>query len=209
MAVTGEQLVQAVRKYLGVPYVYGGTSPSGFDCSGLIQYAFEQAGVKDVPRTSEAQWAWPALTSVQEGNLQPGDLIFSDWPGDDASPGHVAVYAGGNQLIEAPRPGESVHQITLDPNYKAHVKGYKRLTGTAPGIQFIDTPAGSGSDSGAQTAASISGLATDFAQVSDLFSKLLLPSTWVRIVCALLGAGALIGGLLMLRASVARQDRQD
>ncbi len=189
MAVTGDQIVAAVRAHLGAPYVYGATGPNAFDCSGLVQYALEQLGVKGVPRTSEEQYAWSALTPVQYGQLQPGDLIFSDW-GHDAPPGHVAVYAGGGQLIEAPRTGVPVHQIPLDASYRSHVTGYRRLTGVPS--------TGDSSDDSSGIAGGISGIAQDLATASTFVGDLLMPATWLRITAFVIGAGALGAGIWFL-----------
>lgn len=89
---TGEAAVAAARSQLGAPYVWGGTSPSGFDCSGLTQWAYRQAGV-EIPRTAEQQAIGTQVTADQ---LQPGDLVVWD--------GHVAMYAGDGQIIEAGDP---------------------------------------------------------------------------------------------------------
>lgn len=129
MAFDGNTFVAEIQRFIGDPYVYGGAGPTNFDCSGLVQYGLEQQGLKNVPRTSEAQWAW--VQKIQYPQLQPGDLIFSQWPGDDAAPGHVAVYAGGGQLIEAPSPGHSVHRIPFDAGYRNYVIGYGRIPGAA------------------------------------------------------------------------------
>lgn len=132
LASLGSLISTEVKKFVGDPYVYGGAGPTNFDCSGLVQYTLTQLGVKNVPRTSEAQWSWSKR--ISHADLQPGDLVFSQWPGDGASPGHVAVYVGGGQIVEAPRPGEAVHQVPLNSYYQKFVTGYGRVPGvTASG----------------------------------------------------------------------------
>jgi peptidoglycan DL-endopeptidase CwlO len=99
--------VDAAKSQLGVPYVWGGESPGvGFDCSGLVQWAWGQAGVR-LPRTSGEQFE--ATTPVSIADLEPGDLLFYGPDGAD----HVAMYVGGGMMIEAPETGEVVHLTPL------------------------------------------------------------------------------------------------
>ena len=142
---SGQSFLDEARKFLGDPSVYGGAGPTVFDCSGLVQYALQQIGVKNVPRTSEAQWDW--VNKISQSDLQPGDLVFSQWPGDDAPPGHVAIYAGGGQILEAPKPGQSVHIIPLNSYYQRFVTGYGRVPGLGAG-----GGAGDGAGGGTTTA---------------------------------------------------------
>ncbi len=99
-AVNGEALVAAAQKEMGVPYVWGGMSPAGFDCSGLTSYVYAQQGIR-LPRTAEEQRM--AASPVSMNDLKPGDLVF--W-GEPAY--HVGIYIGNGQYIHAPQPGQSV-----------------------------------------------------------------------------------------------------
>lgn len=90
-------VIGIARQYLGTPYRWGGTSPSGFDCSGFTSYVYRQLGVS-LPRTSYSQSK--AGTRISASDLQPGDLVYG--------PGHVGIYVGGGSFIHAPQPGQSV-----------------------------------------------------------------------------------------------------
>jgi hypothetical protein len=136
--VTGTAFVNLARRFLGVPYVWGGESPSGFDCSGLVAYALLHMGISGVPRTSEEQWAW--VQRISQSQLQPGDLIFETWPGE-ASPGHVAIYAGGGRIIEAPAPGQSVHEVPWTPGSITASGGKVIGYGRVPGMSYAGEPA--------------------------------------------------------------------
>lgn len=96
-SVNGNAVLEIASRYIGVPYVYGGSTPSGFDCSGFTSYVYAQLGVS-LPRSSSAQRY--AGTVVSRSEAKPGDLIWT--------PGHIAIYAGGNQQIDAPRPGKTI-----------------------------------------------------------------------------------------------------
>ena len=118
----GQAIVNAAKKYIGVRYVYGGTSPSGFDCSGLVQYACREVGIS-VNRTSRSQYS--NGVAVSKSNLQPGDLVFFS-KGSGIS--HVGIYAGDGQVIHAPSPGKRVCYIALSKicSYSTYV-GARRV----------------------------------------------------------------------------------
>jgi cell wall-associated NlpC family hydrolase len=107
----GQAAAFAVSK-LGCPYVYGGTGPcgSGYDCSGLAQAAWAAAGVS-IPRTTYDDWA--SLPHVSMSSLEPGDLILYD------GEGHVAVYVGNGQIVDAPHSGADVEEISMNESWYA------------------------------------------------------------------------------------------
>ncbi|WGW12668.1 NlpC/P60 family protein [Saxibacter everestensis] len=99
---SSSSVISIAKKYTGVPYVYGGTSPSGWDCSGFTAYVFKQVGVS-LPRTSGAQKAAGRVVSAAEA--KPGDLVWH--------PGHVGIYAGNGMMYDAGSPGSGT-------SYRSH-----------------------------------------------------------------------------------------
>jgi cell wall-associated NlpC family hydrolase len=99
----GAQIVSLARTHIGARYVYGGAGPSVFDCSGLTQYVYRQAGIS-IPRTTGSQLA--AARPVSKASAQPGDLIFF-------GSYHVGIYVGGGQIIDAPKTGDVVRQRAI------------------------------------------------------------------------------------------------
>ena len=93
---TAEKIIASAKKHMGAPYVWGGMTPSGFDCSGLVQYVFAQNGIS-LPRTTALQYK--VGTSVSKSNLKPGDLVFFNTSGSGVS--HVGIYIGDNQFIHS------------------------------------------------------------------------------------------------------------
>jgi cell wall-associated NlpC family hydrolase len=105
----GPQAVAIARRYLGIPYVWGGSTPTGgFDCSGLMMYVYRQLGV-----TLDHYAAWQFLegTRVSPQDLQPGDLVFFEPKSD--GPGHVGMYVGDGQMINAPHTGDVVRIVSI------------------------------------------------------------------------------------------------
>lgn len=111
-------VVGIAMQYLGVPYVWGGASPSGFDCSGFTQYVFAQVGVS-LPHNAAMQYGYGSPVSRE--NLQPGDLVFFN------GLGHMGIYIGGNQMIHAPHTGDVVKISPLTGWYASTYVGARRL----------------------------------------------------------------------------------
>ncbi len=109
---TGSQSVLEIAKqYLGVPYVYGGTSPRGFDCSGFVQYVYRQLGY-DLHRVAAAQMT--NGVAVSKENLVPGDLVgFYSSPGGGYI-GHIGIYVGDGMMIHAPHTGDVVKYTSIE-----------------------------------------------------------------------------------------------
>ena len=114
----GQRAVRIAAAELGVPYRYGGSSPSGFDCSGLIAYVYAKLGVR-LPHNAAAQYSYGR--SVDRGHLKPGDLVFFH------GLGHVGLYIGQGRMIHAPQSGERVSIQSL-ASRSGSVEGARRLT---------------------------------------------------------------------------------
>lgn len=113
--------VRDAEQQVGKPYVYGGDSPAtSFDCSGLVQWAYGQAGVR-LPRTSEEQWAALKNRSVALNAVREGDIVFSAGSdGSASSPGHEALMISGNQIVEAPHTGANIRIRGFNPGEWQH-----------------------------------------------------------------------------------------
>jgi peptidoglycan DL-endopeptidase CwlO len=111
--------VGIAMQYLGVPYVWGGSSPSGFDCSGFVMFVYAQMGIS-LPHLAAAQFNYG--TPVSSDQLEPGDLVFFD------GLGHVGIYIGGGEFIHAPHTGDVVKISSLgDSWYSGTYVGARRL----------------------------------------------------------------------------------
>jgi cell wall-associated NlpC family hydrolase len=111
-------VVGIAMHYLGVPYVWGGSTPRGFDCSGFVSYVFAQIGVS-VPHSSYAQFGMGTPVSINQ--LQAGDLVFF------TGASHVGIYIGGGQFIHAPHTGDVVKISSLSGYYSSNFAGGRRI----------------------------------------------------------------------------------
>ncbi len=102
LSATRANIMAVAASYVGTPYRYGGTSPSGFDCSGFTAHVFAQVGVS-LPRTSGAQAA--SAVRISRAEALPGDLVYL--------PGHVGIYAGDGMLYDSPRTGSTVSKRAM------------------------------------------------------------------------------------------------
>jgi len=109
---------------VGKPYRYGGASPAGFDCSGLVAFSYRQAGVPLPHNTSQQR---RASKHVKLAELKRGDLLFFDQQGRKNS--HVGIYLGGGRFVHAPSSGKHVRNDRLDnPYWKKHLSEVRRLS---------------------------------------------------------------------------------
>jgi cell wall-associated NlpC family hydrolase len=171
---TGTAAVAQAKSYLGVPYVWGGESRDGIDCSGLVQSSFGALGI-DLPRTAaEQQRVGTSVASVAQA--QPGDLLFFGKPAH-----HVAIYLGNNQLIEAPQAGQtvSIRDVYETPASISRVAP----TGAAP--TFASSPSANGSLAAGVNAA-VAGYAPQFAAAE---AKYVLPTGLLSAVAQQESAG--------------------
>jgi len=117
----GERAAQVALKAVGVPYRFGGESPSsGFDCSGLVRWAYARIGI-DLPHNSYALYS--EGRRVPATKLEPGDVLFFE------GLGHVGLYLGRGRMVHAPQTGRDVEVIRLDgTNYGSRLIGARRVT---------------------------------------------------------------------------------
>lgn len=121
-APSGHSIIETGKKFLGARYSYGGSTPSGFDCSGFTSYTFKQHGIT-LPRSSASMYN--IGKSVNKSDLQAGDLVFFNTSGSKIS--HVGIYVGDNKFIHSAGKGVVITSLD-DPYYwKSKYVGAKRI----------------------------------------------------------------------------------
>lgn len=107
-----QEILDYAEQFLGTPYVWGGTTPEGFDCSGFVQYVFNKNGY-NLTRTTYTQWDNDGV-DVDRDELLPGDLVYFGY-GD--APSHVGLYVGDGMMIHSPRTGDVIKYSTIESGY--------------------------------------------------------------------------------------------
>lgn len=140
MAVSGQDIVNYLLQFKGTPYVWGGSDPSGFDCSGLMQYGFKHFGI-DLNRTTYDQIGQGQAIGMK--GLRPGDLVFFDTDKNTAGPDHVGIYMGDGKMFHTPRPGKAAEIVDMTQGYYMdRFMGGRRMDGVTPsGASSSDGPA--------------------------------------------------------------------
>lgn len=122
---TGERAAWVAQKQLNTPYVWGGTTPKGFDCSGLVQYSYN-ANKLNLPRTASQQYA--STKRIPTHQAVSGDLVFFKNTGKRKGITHVGIYLGNGRFIHAPRKGKTVEITQVkDRFWNKHLAGYGRV----------------------------------------------------------------------------------
>lgn len=114
----GERAARIALSEVGVPYVWGGESPSGFDCSGLVRFAYGQVGIS-LPHSSYA--LYDTGRAVNRTSLRPGDILFF------SGLGHVGMYVGNGRMVHAPQTGETVAVVSLSGGYGGSFVAARRV----------------------------------------------------------------------------------
>jgi NlpC/P60 family len=211
----------AIISAIGDPYEFGGDSPStGFDCSGLIYWAAEQAGIPGIPRTSEEQYA--ALPSIPQADTVPGDLVFFlDDTAGGSPPGHVGICAddGCSEMINAPQTGEDV---SISSTANMGTLAFGQMPGSS---SQIASPTDIASLTSALASAGVptanldfnllnplgitypggssdplnwpSDLGNDLGVIGTFFSDVISPNFWKRVGIGALGVLLVVGGVLL------------
>lgn len=189
----GDNVVTAARKYVGVPYKWGGTNPKvGLDCSGLTQLVMRDVGVS-IARVTGAQQTQGARVATLADAL-PGDLVFFGSPVSS----HVGIYIGGNQMLNALKTGTLVR---VDRLWES--PSFIRRFGTAGGVgnRFTEGTGGVAAVGGAAISAA-GGVVSGIDAIGGFFGQLGQRSVWVRVLQVVGGAALVVGGVSIVGRGV-------
>lgn len=126
-AATNDKISEFARQFIDTPYLWGGTTPAGFDCSGYIRYVYSNLGI-DLPRTTEAQFK--AGKTIAQKDLQAGDLVFFENTYKEGI-SHSGIYLGDNMFISAESKGVAISKLVSHPYWGPKYAGAKRVTAEA------------------------------------------------------------------------------
>jgi len=187
---TASAVITAAMSQLGVKYAWGGEAPgSNFDCSGLTQWAYSTVGIS-LPRTSQAQAQ--ATTQISEAQALPGDLVFmAGSDGTPSSPGHVGIYLGGGQFIDAPYTGQVIRVDNVPSG-----STYGRVTGLT-----LDASTVAGVGPSAPSSTSATG-GTGCAGAPPIFTVLTFSVTHCQAKALVSGILITLGGALMVTGTL-------
>lgn len=225
---SGDEILAAAQTQLDKPYVWSASltpdasgAPPSFDCSSLVKWAYSTVGL-DLPRVTYDQVNAPNVSPIGLGDLAVGDLIFSQW-NDEPPNGHVAIYAGNGQVIEAAGSDTGVTMTPFDDFYRSHVNNYRRVAGvdgsTTPGQSgllaqlgqgvktlagWIPTP-GNLTEATANIGTGLAGIAEgamSVGRVAQLVTKAFLPTNIIRGFCFIFGMIFILIGIWFLAREV-------
>ena len=199
-------VIALTKQQLGKKYVFGTAGPGTFDCSGLTQYVYKPQGI-NLPHHAQDQAKLGK--AVSPGDIQPGDLVFSDW--GDGPNSHVGIAVSKDEIINAPHTGAVVRYQNLTAGYMSHVTAIRRMAGGGSGLgdlgDAVDKATGALADATGLTAIgdAIKTAAAPLLSVgklSDQLFKVFMPSNFIRLVSGIAGAILVFWGIALLARDV-------
>lgn len=122
-----QRVIQEVNKYRGIPYLWGGSDPTAFDCSGLVQWTIKKTHGKTIPRTTATQYkSWGGSMKRNIADADPGDFVYFSTRGRNPV-SHVGIYLGDNKFIHAPKSNDVVKVSDIKGYWKDKLVGYVEL----------------------------------------------------------------------------------
>lgn len=123
-----QRVIQEVNKYRGIPYLWGGSNPTAFDCSGLVQWTIKKTHGKTIPRTTATQYkSWERSMKRNIADADPGDFVYFKTQNNGSPVSHVGIYVGDNKFIHAPKSNDVVKESELKGYWKEKFVGYVPL----------------------------------------------------------------------------------